>query len=216
MEEIHDLIKMENFLEYEKKVDVNDEVFKKLMFIYSVAIREVENKLNIIQDEFKMFYNYELIDHINTRIKEPQSIINKMKDKECELNYKQMIENINDIAGVRVVCPMKKDVFSVKNMIEKIPGIKVLKQKDYITNPKKSGYSSYHLIVNVPIYLSQQTLYVTVEIQIRTMAMDFWSSLEHNLRYKSNSKIPKNIAKELTNCAKIVNKLDEKMMMLKE
>lgn len=137
-----------------------------------------------------------------------------MKNKNCEYTYKNMIENINDIAGIRVICPLKKDIFSVRNLIENIPGIKILKQKDYVTHPKKSGYSSYHLILEIPITLSQKIIYVKVEVQIRTMAMDFWASIEHKVKYKANNSISKTASKELVSYAKIINKLDNKMILL--
>lgn len=195
-------------------LQIEEETFEKLMFIYSVAGREVKNKIEILKDEFKILYQYELIDHVETRIKEPQSIINKMKKRQTNFTYKDMIENINDIAGVRIICPLKKDIFSVKELIRKLPGINILKEKDYVTCPKKSGYSSYHLIVEVPVILSRQNIYVKVEIQIRTIAMDFWATLEHKVKYKPEEQISKQEAKEWVNCAKIINKLDNKMMLL--
>ena len=212
--DIKDLVKIDNFLDYDKEVKIKDKTFEKLMFIYSIAIRELKTKIEIMQDEFKIFYDYNLIDHINTRIKTPESILNKMEKKHCEITYKQMIENINDIAGIRIICPLKKDVFSVRNLIAKLPGVHILKEKDYITNPKESGYSSYHVILEVPITLSQNFIYVKVEVQIRTLAMDFWASLEHSMKYKTTDKISKKTSKELVNCAKIINKLDNRMMLL--
>ena len=210
--EVTDLIKIKNFIDYDKKIQKNDKKFEKLMFIYKMAIKELETKIEIIKDEFKLFYDYDLIDHINKRIKTPNSIMKKMKDKELECTYKDMVENINDIAGIRVICPLKKDIFSIKNMIQKLPGIKTIKEKDYITNPKKSGYSAYHLVLGVPVVLSQSIIYVKVEVQIRTMAMDFWSSLEHKMNYKTNREITKKISKEWIAYAKMVNKLDNKIM----
>ena len=207
-----DLIKIKNFIDYDKKVQKNDKKFEKLMFIYKMATKELETKIKIIKEEFKLFYDYDLIDHINTRIKMPNSIMKKMKDKELECTYKNMVENINDIAGIRVICPLKKDIFSVKNMIQKLPGIKTIKEKDYITNPKKSGYSAYHLVLGIPVVLSQSIIYVKVEVQIRTMAMDFWSSLEHKMKYKTNREITKKISKEWISYAKMVNKIDNKIM----
>ena len=210
--EVTDLIKIKNFIDYDKKIQKNDKKFEKLMFIYKMAIKELETKIEIIKDEFKLFYDYDLIDHINKRIKTPNSIMKKMKDKELECTYKNMVGNINDIAGIRVICPLKKDIFSVKNLIQKLPGIKTIKEKDYITNPKKSGYSAYHLVLGVPVVLSQSIIYVKVEVQIRTMAMDFWSSLEHKMKYKTNREITKKISKEWIAYAKMVNKLDNKIM----
>ena len=211
-----DLVKVENFMQYDGEVETKGNTFQKLMFIYKMGIRELETKLDIIKDEFKIFYDCDLIDHISTRIKSPESIINKMKKKKCELTYKEMIEYINDIAGIRVITPLKKDIYTVRNLIEQIPGLNVLKEKDYIVKPKESGYSSYHMIVEVPVTLSKQVIYVKVEIQIRTMAMDFWASLEHKMKYKSKEKVSNKVSKDLVSYAKIVSKLDNKMMLLNE
>ncbi len=215
-EESTDLIDLKNFLDYSGKVEEKDVTFQKLMFIYKMAIKELETKIDIFKQEFKTFYDYDLVDHVNTRIKSPKSIIQKMKKKECKLTYKDMIENINDIAGIRVVCPLQKDIYSIKNLIQNVPGIETLKEKDYITHPKESGYSAYHIILGVPVMLSQQLIYVKVEVQLRTMAMDFWSSLEHKMKYKPKEEPNKKKAKEWVNCAKTINKLDEKMMLLNE
>lgn len=211
---VDNLLKIENFIDYNQDLKVEDKTFEKLMFIYSIAIRELETKIHILQDEFKIFYNYDLIDHVNARIKEPESIVNKMKKRNLPFTYKDMIENINDIAGVRIVCPLKKDIFSIKNLIQRLPGVNLVKEKDYVTHPKKSGYSSYHLIVEVPITLSHENIYVKVEIQIRTIAMDFWASLEHKMKYKPEEELSKKASNEWINCAKMINKLDNKMMLL--
>ena len=215
-EESTDLIDLKNFVDYSGKVEERDVTFQKLMFIYKMAIKELDTKIEIFKEEFKTFYDYDLVDHVNTRIKSPKSIIQKMKKKECKLTYKEMIENINDIAGIRVVCPLQKDIYSIKNLIQSIPGIETLKEKDYITQPKESGYSAYHIILGVPVMLSQQLIYVKVEVQIRTMAMDFWSSLEHKMKYKTKEEPSKKKSKEWVNYAKTINKLDEKMMLLNE
>lgn len=215
-EESTDLMDLKNFVDYGGKVEEKDVTFQKLMFIYKMAIKELNTKIEIFKEEFKTFYDYDLVDHVNTRIKSPKSIIQKMKKKECKLTYKEMIENINDIAGIRVVCPLQKDIYSIKNLIQSIPGIETLKEKDYITQPKESGYSAYHIILGVPVMLSQQLIYVKVEVQIRTMAMDFWSSLEHKMKYKSKDEINKKKSKEWVSCAKAINRLDEKMMLLNE
>ena len=210
----NELIKMENFLETDDKINIHSKTFEKIMFIYSVAIKELKNKMEIMQDEYKILYDYDLIDHINTRIKSPESIEKKMLKRNIPLQYKNMIEEINDIAGIRVICPLKKDIYSIKEFIENIPGLRVIKEKDYITNPKKSGYTSYHLIVEVPISLSRKLMYVKVEIQIRTMAMDFWASLEHKMKYKAKTELSKTASKELVSYAKMIQKLDQKMMIL--
>lgn len=210
------LLKINNFLQGKEEVKVEEETFKKLMFIYSVAMKELVTKVEILKEEFETFYNYELIDHINTRIKKPESIMKKLEKKECNYTYEQMIENVNDIAGIRIICPLKKDIFSIRNIVTKLPGIKVLKEKDYVTKPKESGYSSYHMIIEVPVTLSKEIMYVKVEVQIRTMAMDFWASLEHKMKYKGKGQITRKQSKDLVAYAKIINKLDGKIMLMRE
>lgn len=211
-----ELIDLKNLLNYSERIKEKDVTFQKLMFFYKMAIKELETKIEILKEEFKIFYDYDLIDHVNTRIKSPKSIVQKMKKKEYKLTYGNMIENINDIAGVRIICPLQKDIYSIKNLLQSIPGIETLKEKDYITKPKTSGYSAYHIILAVPVMLSSQMIYVKVEVQIRTMAMDFWSSLEHKMKYKPKEEPSKKKAKEWISCAKAINRLDEKMMLLNE
>ena len=133
------IVEMKNFLSYDEKIEEKTTTFEKIMTIYEMAITELETKMNILQKEFKVFYNYDLIDHINTRIKQPNSIINKMNKKGYELTYKEMIENINDIAGIRIICQLKDDIFKVRNLIEEIPGMHIEKEKDYVNHPKESG-----------------------------------------------------------------------------
>ena len=171
--------------------------------------------MNIIKDEFKLIYNYDLIDHIDTRIKEPKSIVKKMEKKKYDKTYLNLIEKINDIAGIRIVCTLKDDIFFIRDLVKQIPDIHVLKEKDYVTNPKESGYSSYHMIVEVPVKLTQKTIYVKCEIQIRTLAMDFWASFEHKVKYKTQSDVNPKMSKELVSCAKMINKFDTKMINYK-
>lgn len=211
-----ELQKIENYLEAENNIEINSKEFEKIMFIYKMTIKEIENKLEILKEEFKIFYDYNLIDHINTRIKSPESIIKKMSNKQLEFTYKEMIKNINDIAGIRTICPVKQDIYTIRNLIMNLPGIKIIKEKDYVSTPKKSGYSSYHMIIEVPITLSQNSVYVKCEIQIRTLAMDFWASLEHKIKYKSKKEITKAESKQLIEIAKTINKLDNKMMLLQK
>lgn len=212
----NDLIIMENFLENkEQALDVKEEPFDKLMFFYKSALTQLTAQMNILKDEFKVMYNYDLIDHIDTRIKEPKSIIKKMEKKKYEKTYINLIEKINDIAGMRIVCTLKDDIFFIKDLIKQMPDIHILKEKDYVTNPKESGYSSYHMIVEVPVRLTSQIIYVKCEIQIRTLAMDFWANFEHKVKYKTDQEVSKNTSNELVACAKMINKFDNKMMKLK-
>ena len=208
----NDIMIIENFLENkEEKLDVKEEPFEKLMFFYKSALKQLELQMEIVKEEFKLMYNYDLIDHIETRIKEPKSIIKKMEKKKYEKTYLNLIEKINDIAGIRIICNLKDDIFFIKDLIKQIPDIHILKEKDYVTNPKKSGYSSYHIIVEVPVKLTQRTIYVKTEIQIRTLAMDFWASFEHKVKYKTDKDVSKKTSKELVACAKMINRFDDKM-----
>ena len=212
----NDLMIIENFLgNKEEKLDVKEEPFEKLMFFYKSALKELETQMNIIKEEFKIMYNYELIDRIDTRIKEPKSIIKKMEKKKYKKTYLNLIDKINDVAGMRIICTLKDDIFFIKDLIKEMSDIHVIKEKDYVTNPKESGYSSYHMIVEVPVKLTQKTVYVKCEIQIRTLAMDFWASFEHKVKYKTEHKVNKKTSKELVACAKMINKFDTKMISLK-
>lgn len=212
----NDLMIIERCIENKnEKLDVKEEPFEKLMFFYKSALKQLELQMNIIKDEFKLIYNYDLIDHIDTRIKEPKSIVKKMKKKKYDKTYLNLIEKINDIAGIRIVCTLKDDIFFIRDLVKQIPDIHVLKEKDYVTNPKESGYSSYHMIVEVPVKLTQKTIYVKCEIQIRTLAMDFWASFEHKVKYKTKNDVNPKMSKELVSCAKMINKFDTKMINYK-
>ena len=211
----NDLMIIESIENKNEKLDVKEEPFEKLMFFYKSALKQLELQMNIIKDEFKLIYNYDLIDHIDTRIKEPKSIVKKMEKKKYDKTYLNLIEKINDIAGIRIVCTLKDDIFFIRDLVKQIPDIHVLKEKDYVTNPKESGYSSYHMIVEVPVKLTQKTIYVKCEIQIRTLAMDFWASFEHKVKYKTKNDVNPKMSKELVSCAKMINKFDTKMINYK-
>ena len=212
----NDLMIIEKCIEDKnEKLDVKEEPFEKLMFFYKSALKQLELQMNIIKDEFKLIYNYDLIDHIDTRIKDPKIIVKKMEKKKYDKTYLNLIEKINDIAGIRIVCTLKDDIFFIRDLVKQIPDIHVLKEKDYVTNPKESGYSSYHMIVEVPVKLTQKTIYVKCEIQIRTLAMDFWASFEHKVKYKTKNDVNPKMSKELVSCAKMINKFDTKMINYK-
>ncbi len=216
MKSENSLLKQDTLSLEGKNLEVKSDTFEKLMFLYSSALKEVETRVDILKDEFKYLYNYTLIDHVTTRIKKPDSIIKKMQEKKCRMDYQSLIEEINDIAGLRIICPLKDDIFSVVNMIKTYPDFKILKEKDYVTNPKKSGYSSYHLIIEVPVNIAGKIIHIKVEIQVRTMAMDFWASLEHDIKYKTKKKISQKMSQELVKCAKLINKMDVQMASMIE
>lgn len=209
------VLKMDNFLVNSDKINSSDDTYNKLMFVYSAAIKMLETKLEILQDEFKFFYGCSVIDHTKTRIKKPESIIKKLEGRKQELTYQSLVENVNDVAGVRIVCPMKDDIYTVAGILKNTPDVNVLIEKDYVSKPKKSGYASYHMVVEVPVQVLRQTIPVKVEIQIRTLAMDFWASLEHDIKYKNNNKLSRKVSNELVKCAKIINNMDNQMVSIK-
>lgn len=204
------LLELDKTLTVQKELNVNDDIFKNLMFIHSMAIKELTTKLEIIEEEFKVLYGYELISQITSRVKSPDSILKKMEKKNIELTYRNLIDNINDIAGVRVICTTKDDIFLIRDLISTLVNVKILKEKDYVTYPKKSGYSSYHILCEVPINVGRDIVNVKIEIQIRTKVMDLWASIEHDIKYKS-SKLTKKVSDELVTCAKKLDKLDTQL-----
>lgn len=184
------------------------------MSVYQTALDQVVQELTQIKESFNKIYGYDIINNITSRIKTQSSIVNKMQKKHYELNYKNLIENINDIAGIRVICPLKNDIYKTINVIKQIPNIRIIKTKDYIKKPKESGYSGYHLIVETDVKVKEETIPVKVEIQIRTMAMDFWATNEHKMKYKSTKKLSFWDSKKLTIYAKLVDFLDNKIMRI--
>ncbi len=172
--------------------------------------------MEILNDEFQHVHRYNPIEHIKARIKTPESIVKKLKKDGHESTIDNMIKYINDIAGIRVICSFTSDIYRIADMISEQKDIHVKAVKDYITFPKSSGYKSYHMIVTVPVYLSDRTVDTKVEIQIRTVAMDFWASLEHKIHYKFEGDAPEYIRSELVECAKMVTDLDARMLKLNE
>jgi putative GTP pyrophosphokinase len=198
----------------ERTIDIGNENFRDIIYVYTLALKEMLKRIEIIQKDYEYFNEHTSIDHIMNRIKSPDSIVNKMKKDKVGLNYKAMIDNVNDIAGIRVICPLKSDVFTVRKYLREFNDIEVIKEKDYVTHPKPSGYTSYHMILKVPVYIKDRAIKVKVEVQIRSLAMDFWASLEHKIKYKPNGEINEEVSKELIKCARDINKLDNKMVKL--
>lgn len=202
----------------ELKLDRGDGIdsWKEVTLIYNAALRQIETKLAILNDEFQHVHQYNPIEHIKARIKTPESIVKKLKRNGYESTIDNMVAHVNDIAGIRVICSFTSDIFRIADMISDQRDIKVIGVKDYITYPKASGYKSYHMIVTVPVYLSDKIVDTKVEIQIRTVAMDFWASLEHKIHYKFEGSAPEYIKNELVECAKMVSDLDARMLSLNE
>jgi putative GTP pyrophosphokinase len=179
-------------------------------------MNETVTKMQILNEDYKVRHDRSPIDNVESRLKTPESILKKMMRNQIPFNVSSMEERIFDIAGVRVVCPFISDVFSMVDMIKSMEDVEVVREKDYINNPKESGYRSYHMIVKIPIYLTSGREEVHVEIQIRTMAMDFWASLEHKIKYKNDGDIPEEERKKLVECAETIALADKQMMSLAE
>lgn len=187
-----------------------------VILLYNAALKEIGTKLEILNEEFQAVHQYNPIEHIKSRIKTPESIVKKLKKRGYESTVENMVKYVNDIAGVRVICSFTSDIYKIAQMLTNQTDIKVLSVKDYIKAPKESGYKSYHMIVSIPIFLSNGSVDTKVEIQIRTVAMDFWASLEHKIHYKFEGNAPEHIKRELHECAEMVSDLDAKMLSLNE
>ena len=190
--------------------------FKELMMQYRCALMEVETKLNVLNAEFTMKNNRNPFESIKSRIKTPKSIIEKLQRKGYEISVKGIEENLADVAGIRVICSFPDDIYATAKMLTDQDDIRVIQVKDYIINPKPNGYRSLHLILEVPIFLSNEKKNMKVEVQFRTIAMDFWASLEHKLKYKKNIENAEEISKELQRCAEASSKLDLRMQALRD
>ena len=192
------------------------ENWTELILLYSSALKQIETKLEILNDEFQHVHRYNPIEHIKSRIKTSESIVKKLKKHGYDSTLDNMVKYVNDIAGIRVICSFTADIYRIAEIIGNQRDIKVISVKDYIVNPKPSGYKSYHMIVTVPVYLSDRIMDTKVEIQIRTVAMDFWASLEHKINYKFEGNVPVYLKNELIECAKIVSQLDDRMLTLND
>ena len=190
--------------------------WKEVLLIYRSALKQIATKLEILNDEFQHVHRYNPIEHIKSRLKTSESIVKKLRRQGHESTIHNMVQYVNDIAGIRVICSFTSDIYRIAEMITNQGDIKVISVKDYLVNPKPSGYKSYHMLVSVPVYLSDRIVDTKVEIQIRTVAMDFWASLEHKIHYKFEGKVPEGIENELIECAKMISELDAKMLLLND
>ncbi|MBQ4284710.1 MAG: GTP pyrophosphokinase family protein [Lachnospira sp.] len=191
--------------------------FTELMMMYRCAIREVQTKLEVLNDEFKTRRKRNPIDSIKSRIKSPISIFEKLERRGLDISIDSITTNLNDVAGIRVVCPFISDIYEVAHMLMSQDDIEVIEVKDYIKNPKTNGYRSLHYVIIIPIFLSTGKEYMKVEVQIRTIAMNFWASLEHQMHYKKfESEEMPDIVNELTVCADNIYSTDVRMQELRE
>lgn len=184
--------------------------------IYHAALRQMQTKLETLTEEFQLTHKYNPIEHVKARIKSPDSIVKKLRRHGYDGTLENMVKYCNDIAGIRIICDYVSDIYRIADMISSQSDLRVAGIKDYIEHPKSSGYKSYHMIVLVPVYLSDRVVEAKVEIQIRTIAMDFWASLEHKIQYKFPGEVPADIQEKLLENAKKVSDLDESMMRLNE
>lgn len=203
----------DEFIDFIQK---NKKPMDKLLSYYACAIMEVETKFRVLDHQYSLEYDRNPIEDIKSRVKSWESLIKKVRRKEIPLTLSSIEENIHDIAGVRVVCSFPDDIYMLADCLLNQDDITLIEKKDYIKNPKPGGYRSLHLIISVPIFLQDEKRMVTVEVQLRTIAMDFWASLEHKIYYKFEGNAPEYISRDLQECAAIVSKLDAKMLSLNE
>lgn len=192
------------------------ESYSRAMLMYESAIKRMEIKIDILNSEFKQVHKYNPIEYVKSRLKSPESIAKKLAKNNHEVTLANMMEYCNDIAGLRIVCSFTSDIYMIAQMIGAQTDITVISIKDYIANPKPSGYKSYHMIVTIPVYFSDRVVATKIEIQIRTIGMDFWASLEHKIYYKFEGHAPEYISRDLRECSEIVSMMDMKMLQLNE
>ena len=191
--------------------------FQQVMMHYTCAIREVKTKLEVLNDELSVKNQRNPIEMIKSRVKKPLSIVEKLQRRGLEVSLESMVKNLDDVAGVRIICSFVDDIYEVAEMLVRQDDVKVIAVKDYIKNPKPNGYRSYHMIVEVPVFFTDSKRFIRVEVQIRTIAMDFWASLDHELKYKKSFvDTDGEISAELKECADVIAQTDEKMLEIRK
>jgi putative GTP pyrophosphokinase len=198
---------MEHFQQFKNEIT-------RFMMAYKFALDAIDTKLEILKEEFQFLHDYNPIEHTKSRLKTPESIMRKMYKKGFEISLPSIKYNIKDIAGVRITCSFISDIYRIRDMLEGQSDLKILETKDYIRNPKPNGYQSLHLLIEIPVYMSDRQEQVCVEVQIRTIAMDFWASLEHKIFYKYNQAVPERLLQELKAAADSATALDQQMQRL--
>ena len=213
--ELADFLKME-ILDEQEAENLIESVFQlqHILMLYESGIREVKTRLDILNAESRISGKPNPIESIKSRIKSPRSIIKKLRRNGFTLSLQSMMDNLNDIGGIRVICPFIDNIYSIADMLTRQHDLTLIQRKDYIENPKPNGYRSLHLILEVPIFLSDRTQPVRIELQLRTIAMDFWASLEHQLRYKSEIKVPPELVDDLKKCADVIAETDQEMQRI--
>ena len=189
---------------------------KEILILYRCALNNMDYRVETLLEDFSNLQAYNPIEHVKSRLKSPESIADKLQRRGFPVTAASAIGNLTDIAGIRCICSYTKDIKSLAEVFMRQPDIKVLDEKDYVSTPKSTGYRSYHLILEVPVYLTNSTAKLPVEVQIRTQAMDFWATLEHKVRYKYNDQIPDTLSRELIECANKIQELDDRMYLIQE
>lgn len=199
--------------EHIEKIKEGSLPYARLMSYYKCAIMEVETKFKVLNEQFSLRYDENPIETIKSRLKSPESIMKKMKKKELPMTTDAIEEHITDIAGIRIICSFEEDIYKMAKLLLQQDDVTLVEQKDYIAHPKESGYRSLHLIVEIPIFLEDEKRAMKVEVQFRTIAMDFWASLEHKIRYKKDiePELLEQLSKDLTECALRCADLDHRM-----
>ena len=190
--------------------------FQEAMMMYTCAIREVKTKLEVLNDELSVRNSRNPIEMIKSRVKKPLSIVEKLQRKGLDVSLESMINSLDDVAGIRVICSFLDDIYAVADMLVRQDDIKVITVKDYIKNPKPNGYRSYHMIIETPVFFSDRKKPMRVEVQIRTIAMDFWASLDHQLKYKKEIGNSSEIGDDLKECAEVIAQTDKKMLEIRQ
>ena len=204
--------KMEYVVDNDNQVDSWQEV----TLVYNAALKQINTKLEILNDEFQHVHRYNPIEHIKSRMKTSESIVKKLKRYGYESTIENMVKYINDIAGIRVICSFLDDIYAVADRLTRQDDVHIIAIKDYIRHPKENGYRSYHMIVEIPVFFSDRKKWMRVEVQIRTIAMDFWASLDHQLKYKKEvGDSSEEISAELRECAEVIAQTDERMLKIR-
>ncbi len=199
-----------NIVNVDKMKQVKTELTR-FMMLYKFALEEMNTKIDILKQEFQYIHEYNPIEHVKSRVKSPESILKKVYKKGYDLSLSSIKENVKDIAGIRITCSFISDIYELSQMLQNQQDITVIEVKDYIKKPKPNGYQSLHVVLQIPIFMSDRVEHVYVELQIRTIAMDFWASLEHKIYYKYNKTVPTHLVEELKKAALSAAELDEKM-----
>jgi len=191
-------------------------LLKDLLHIYEWGQRTLLTKLDIMHDDFRTFQESNPIEYIRGRIKSPESIAEKLHKLNVEITAENVKKHLSDVAGIRIICPFARDIHHLVGLLRSMPDVNIIEEKDYISSPKATGYRSYHVILDVPVFYSGHVEHVTIEVQIRTEAMNFWSTLEHKARYKYQDHIPQHLCDELVVCADKIAELDNRMFLIHE